>query len=246
MAAQGFEAWWPHDKLAVRGYVEVLQPLPRDRRASASQLAERLLADQPDALHRRRCARLQPRPRDAAEGRAASRPCTSSARRSGPGAASASTRSAEAVDQVLCIFPFEPAIYAKHGIAATYVGHPLADAIPLERAARGEPRARSAWRTTTPSSRCCPAAGARRSSTSRRACSAPRADAARAAGAALRAAGRAGPAAPGRAAARASTRPTRRSSCSTAARTRRWPPATWRWSPAAPPRSRRRCSSGRW
>jgi lipid-A-disaccharide synthase len=23
-AAQGFEAWWPHDKLAVRGYVEVL------------------------------------------------------------------------------------------------------------------------------------------------------------------------------------------------------------------------------
>ena len=25
MAAQGFEAWWPHDKLAVRGYVEVLR-----------------------------------------------------------------------------------------------------------------------------------------------------------------------------------------------------------------------------
>ena len=24
MAAQGFEAWWPHDKLAVSGYVEVL------------------------------------------------------------------------------------------------------------------------------------------------------------------------------------------------------------------------------
>jgi len=24
MAAQGFESWWPHDKLAVRGYVEVL------------------------------------------------------------------------------------------------------------------------------------------------------------------------------------------------------------------------------
>jgi lipid-A-disaccharide synthase len=25
MAAQGFEAWWPSDKLAVRGYVEVLR-----------------------------------------------------------------------------------------------------------------------------------------------------------------------------------------------------------------------------
>jgi len=33
---------------------------------------------------------------------------------------------------VLCLFPFEPALYAAHGIAATYVGHPLADAIPIE------------------------------------------------------------------------------------------------------------------
>jgi lipid-A-disaccharide synthase len=32
---------------------------------------------------------------------------------------------------VLCIFPFEPALLAKHGIAATYVGHPLADVIPM-------------------------------------------------------------------------------------------------------------------
>ena len=36
------------------------------------------------------------------------------------------------VDHVLCLFPFEPALLAEHGIAATYVGHPLADAIPLE------------------------------------------------------------------------------------------------------------------
>jgi lipid-A-disaccharide synthase len=33
---------------------------------------------------------------------------------------------------VLCLFPFEPAIYARAGIAATYVGHPLADHIPLD------------------------------------------------------------------------------------------------------------------
>jgi lipid-A-disaccharide synthase len=32
---------------------------------------------------------------------------------------------------VLCIFPFEPALLARHGIAATYVGHPLASIIPL-------------------------------------------------------------------------------------------------------------------
>ena len=35
------------------------------------------------------------------------------------------------VDHVLCIFPFEPALLATHGIAATYVGHPLANVIPL-------------------------------------------------------------------------------------------------------------------
>jgi lipid-A-disaccharide synthase len=32
----------------------------------------------------------------------------------------------------LCIFPFEPELLARHGIAATYVGHPLANVIPLE------------------------------------------------------------------------------------------------------------------
>jgi lipid-A-disaccharide synthase len=33
---------------------------------------------------------------------------------------------------VLCIFPFEPELLARHGIAATYVGHPLAQVIPME------------------------------------------------------------------------------------------------------------------
>ena len=35
-----------------------------------------------------------------------------------------------AADHVLALFPFEPALYAKSGIAASYVGHPLADAAP--------------------------------------------------------------------------------------------------------------------
>jgi lipid-A-disaccharide synthase len=29
------------------------------------------------------------------------------------------------IDRLLCIFPFEPAFFAKHGVAATYIGHPL-------------------------------------------------------------------------------------------------------------------------
>src|SRR5690606_38751487 len=36
------------------------------------------------------------------------------------------------VDHVLCIFPFEPALLAEHGIAATYVGHPVAQVVPME------------------------------------------------------------------------------------------------------------------
>ena len=37
----------------------------------------------------------------------------------------------ESVSHMLVLFPFEEAIYRKEGIPVTYVGHPLADAIPL-------------------------------------------------------------------------------------------------------------------
>lgn len=35
-------------------------------------------------------------------------------------------------DHVLCLFPFEPALLEQHGIAATYVGHPLAERLPMQ------------------------------------------------------------------------------------------------------------------
>ena len=38
----------------------------------------------------------------------------------------------ESADRVLCLFPMEPPIYAHHGVDAVFVGHPLADDIPLE------------------------------------------------------------------------------------------------------------------
>ena len=38
---------------------------------------------------------------------------------------------ARSVDHVLALFPFEPEIYQKAGVPVTYVGHPLADQIPL-------------------------------------------------------------------------------------------------------------------
>jgi lipid-A-disaccharide synthase len=35
-------------------------------------------------------------------------------------------------DRVLCLFPMEPPIYARHAVDARFVGHPMADDIPLE------------------------------------------------------------------------------------------------------------------
>ncbi len=130
MAAQGFQAWWPHDKLAVRGYVEVLKHY-REIAGIRRRLAERLLRERPDAF----IGVDAPDFNLDLEGRLKSAgikaihfvsPSIWAWR------GKRIDRIRRSVDHMLCLFPFEPAIYREHGIAATYVGHPLADAIPLE------------------------------------------------------------------------------------------------------------------
>ena len=130
MAAQGFDAWWPSDKLAVRGYVEVLRHY-RELVGIRRELAMRLLDEKPDAFigvdapdfNLELEARLK-----AAGTKAIHFICPSIWAWRGERV----NKIAKSVDHVLCLFPFEPALLAQHGIAATYVGHPLADAIPLE------------------------------------------------------------------------------------------------------------------
>jgi lipid-A-disaccharide synthase len=130
MAQHGFDAWWPHDKLAVRGYVEVLRHY-RDISGIRDRLAERLLRERPDAFigvdapdfNLGLEARLK------AQGIKTIH-FVSPSIWAWRGKRVVKIR--DAVDHVLCLFPFEPEIYARNGIAATYVGHPLADAIPLE------------------------------------------------------------------------------------------------------------------
>ena len=130
MAAQGFEAWWPHDKLAVRGYVEVLSHY-REISGIRNQLAERLLADPPDVFVGVDAPdfNLDLEVRLKAKG-------VRTVHFISPSVWAWRAKRIEkihlAVDHMLCVFPFEPALYAKHGVAATYVGHPLADAIALE------------------------------------------------------------------------------------------------------------------
>ena len=49
MEAAGFDAWWPAEKLAVRGYVEVLRHY-REISGIRRQLLKRLLSERPDML----------------------------------------------------------------------------------------------------------------------------------------------------------------------------------------------------
>jgi len=130
MAAQGFDAWWPHDKLAVHGYVEALRHY-REISGIRERLAQRLLADKPSAFigvdapdfNLGLEARLK-----AAGVKSIHFVCPSIWAWRGKRVENI----AASVDHVLCLFPFEPELLQRHGIAASYVGHPLADAIPLE------------------------------------------------------------------------------------------------------------------
>jgi len=129
MQRRGFDAWWPSEKLAVRGYVEVLRHY-RGLVAIRNQLGQRLLQRRPDVFvgvdapdfNLELEARLK----------AAGVPvvhfvCPSI----WAWRASRVEKIRRSVNHVLCIFPFEPELLAQHGIAATYVGHPLANVIPM-------------------------------------------------------------------------------------------------------------------
>lgn len=131
MQERGFEALWHSERLAVHGYsLEVLMRL-WDILSIRKQLRARLLQDRPDVFvgidapdfnlgleQDLRAADIKTvhfvcpsiwawRPERVHKIRAAA-------------------------DHVLCLFPFEPDLLAQHDIAATYVGHPLAQVIPME------------------------------------------------------------------------------------------------------------------
>ena len=131
MQERGFDVWWPSERLAVHGYsielVRRLLGILKIRKA----LRARLLADKPDMFI------------------GVDAPDFNLGLEAGLRAAGVKTvhfvcpsiwawrahrveKIRASADHVLCIFPFEPELLARHGIAATYVGHPLASVIPMQ------------------------------------------------------------------------------------------------------------------
>jgi len=130
MEAEGFQTWWPAEKLSVHGYVDALKNY-RELSGIRRSLRDRLIADPPAAfigvdapdfslwLERRLKEKGIPAIHFVS-------PSIWAWRR---GRLKGIARS---VSHMLCLFPFEPALYQAAGVPVSYVGHPLADVFPLE------------------------------------------------------------------------------------------------------------------
>ena len=130
MEAAGFDALWPAEKLAVNGFVEVLRHY-RELSAIRRQLLRRLRHEPPDVfigvdapdfnlwLERRLKQRGIPAVHFVGPSIWAWR-------------GGRIHKIARSVSRILALFPFEPPLYEAHQIPVSYVGHPLADLIPLQ------------------------------------------------------------------------------------------------------------------
>jgi lipid-A-disaccharide synthase len=127
MGSAGFDAWWPAEKLSVRGYFEVLRHY-RELSGIRRALLARLLQTRPAAFIGVDAPDfnlwLERRLRDA--GVPAIHYVSPSIWAWRGGRIKGIARS---VSRMLCLFPFEPALYEKEGVPVSYVGHPFADEI---------------------------------------------------------------------------------------------------------------------
>lgn len=131
MAAHGFQAHWPYEKLAVHGFnLEVLRRF-REIWGIREQLAQRLRGERPDVFIGVDAPDfnlgLEARLKTAGIKTVHFVSPSIWAWRGGR-----INKIHQSVDHMLCLFPFEPQLYHDKGIAATFVGHPLADTFPLE------------------------------------------------------------------------------------------------------------------
>ncbi len=131
MQAEGMRSDWSMETLSVRGYVEAIKQLPAILKLRKELIAKLLGVDRPDvylgidAPDFNLGVELQLRKAGIPTLHFVS-PSIWAWR------AGRIKKIAQAVDRMLCIFPFETEIYERAGVASTYVGHPLASEIPLE------------------------------------------------------------------------------------------------------------------
>jgi len=130
MMSEGFQSHFPMDRLSVRGYAEALRHY-REIMGIRRQLAKSMLRERPDlfigvdssdfnlGLERRLKDGGIPAIHYVS-------PAVWAWRRWRV------RRIARSVDRILVMYPFEQPIYEAAGVPVTYVGHPLADVIPLE------------------------------------------------------------------------------------------------------------------
>ena len=131
MQAEGMDSVWPMETLSVRGYVEAIKQLPAILKLRKELIAHLLGEGRPDvylgidAPDFNLGVELQLRKAGIPTLHFVS-PSIWAWR------AGRIKKIAQAVERMLCIFPFETEIYDRAGVASTYVGHPLASDIPLE------------------------------------------------------------------------------------------------------------------
>ncbi|MBK8335338.1 MAG: lipid-A-disaccharide synthase [Sterolibacteriaceae bacterium] len=138
MQAAGFEVLWPSETLAVNGLFEVLRHY-RALSAIRRRLGRRLIDDRPDVFigidapdfNLGLEARLKRKGIPTVHYVSPSIWAWRGGRIKTIG---------ESVSRILALFPFEPPLYRERGIAVSYVGHPLADLLPVvvDRAAARE------------------------------------------------------------------------------------------------------------
>jgi lipid-A-disaccharide synthase len=130
MIAQGFESQWPMDKLTVRGLLAVI-PRYREIKGIQNQLRDQLLADPPAAFIGADYPGFNLGLEE--QLRAAGIPTIHYigpqiwAWRGGR-----IKKIMRAVSHMLVVFPFEEEIYRQAGVPVSYVGHPLAELIPMD------------------------------------------------------------------------------------------------------------------
>lgn len=130
MQGQGIDSWWPMEKLSVMGYWDALKHF-REIAGIRRQLKRRLLDLRPDIFIGI----------DAPDFNLGLETDLKSAGIRTIHYVSPSIwawrggrikKIGRAVNRLLALFPMEPQIYEKERIPVTYVGHPLADIIPLQ------------------------------------------------------------------------------------------------------------------